>query len=131
MFCTGSGGEGERDRQTDREIQRERERERERERDHLDAGEHAGRGHAEVEVADHLGGRRAVHGLQLALRQVVRVDQVRPRLVVHDGRRLLQDTPGVDTPGAAAFTNAVVCVAMQSCVHTKCVMMQLCALVTL
>ena len=50
---------------------------------HLDAGQHAGGRHAEVQVGDQLGGRGPVDPRQLPPRQLVRVQATRPRLDVH------------------------------------------------
>ncbi len=57
---------------------------------HLDAGEHAGGGHAEVQVGEELGGGGAVQAGQLTLAQLVRVQAARPRLDVNHVARLLR-----------------------------------------
>ncbi len=57
---------------------------------HLDAGEHAGGGHTEVQVGEELGGGGAVQAGQLTLAQLVRVQAAGPRLDVHHVARLLR-----------------------------------------
>lgn len=50
---------------------------------HLDAGQHARRRHAEIQVGQHLGRGRAIEAAQLLLGHVVRVEGGRPGAHIH------------------------------------------------